>query len=194
MARTPSTMLMEIGEAAPDFALPDTQSNHEVTLDSLRGTNALVVMFICNHCPYVKHLREALATFGRDMAAANVAVVAINSNDVQNYPDDRPELMAREAEEAGYTFPYLYDESQEVAKAYRAACTPDFFLFDAEFRLAYRGQFDDSRPGNEEPVTGASLRRAVEAVLQGDPVPASRPSLGCNIKWRAGREPAYLTA
>ena len=192
MARTPSTMLMEPGEAAPAFTLPDTQSNHEVTLESLRGHKALVVMFICNHCPFVNHLRQALADFGRDMKDMGVAVVAINSNDIEKYPDDRPEMMAREAEEAGYVFPYLFDETQEIARAYRAACTPDFFVFDADFRLVYRGQFDDSRPGSETPVTGADLRRAVDFALRAEPVADARPSLGCNIKWRSGNEPDYL--
>ncbi len=192
MARTPSTMLMQPGDPAPGFALPDTQSNSEVTLESLRGAEGLVVMFLCNHCPFVKHLRDALAGFGRDVRAKGVAVVAISSNDVENYPDDRPELMAKEAEEAGYTFPYLYDESQEVAKAYRAACTPDFFVFDRQFNLAYRGQFDDSRPGNDTPVTGADLRAAVDAMLRGEPAPEAAPSIGCNIKWKPGQEPDYL--
>jgi thiol-disulfide isomerase/thioredoxin len=163
-----------------------------VARDDLREAPALLVMFICNHCPYVKHIRDGLAAFARDYRPRGVAVVAINSNDVAAYPDDRPEKMVAEKRSAGYEFPYLHDETQAVAKAYRAACTPDFFLFDAERRLAYRGQFDDSRPGNGRPVTGADLRAAADALLAGAaPAAEQTPSIGCNIKWKAGNAPAY---
>lgn len=191
MALTPSTML-PLGTAAPDFRLPDV-SGREVALADFRQAPALVVMFICNHCPYVKHLRSALADFGREYQAQGVAVVAISSNDAQGYPDDAPARMVIEARDAGYTFPYLYDETQAVAKAYQAACTPDFYVFDGRGQLQYRGQFDESRPGNGSPITGADLRGAVDAVLAGRPVPtAQKPSIGCNIKWKPGNEPAYF--
>jgi peroxiredoxin len=190
MAAT-STML-ELGTPAPHFALPDTEGN-PVSLADARGAKALLVMFICNHCPFVKHLRPALARLAEEYAPRGVAVVGINANDAERYPADGPEAMRREKAEAGYPFPYLYDETQEVAKAYRAACTPDFFLFDAGHRLVYRGQFDDSRPSNGVPVTGRDLRAALDAVLEGRAVPAEqKPSLGCNIKWRPGNEPDYF--
>lgn len=190
MARTPSTMLA-LGTPAPDFRLPDP-SGRSFSRDDFRDAPALLVMFLCNHCPYVKHIRDGLARFAREAESRGLAIVAINSNDVVGYPDDRPEKMAEEARAAGYVFPYLFDETQAVAKAYQAACTPDFFLFDRERRLVYRGQFDGSRPGNDVPVTGADLRAAVDAVLAGREVGAEqRPSLGCNIKWKAGNEPAY---
>lgn len=191
MAATASTML-ELGTKAPDFALPDT-TGKTVRLADFQNAKALVVMFICNHCPFVKHLRKGLADFGRDYQSKGVAVIAINANDVANYPDDSPAKMAEEVKSAGYTFPYLYDESQAVAKAYRAACTPDFFVFDANKKLVYRGQFDDSRPKNESPVTGADLRRAVDAVLSSKPIPGEQiPSIGCNIKWKPGNAPEYF--
>jgi len=191
MALTPSTML-ELGTPAPDFRLPDATSGRTVARDDLADAPALLVAFLCNHCPYVKHIREGLARFARDTEGHGLAMVAVSANDVSTHPDDAPEKMAEEAKAQGYVFPYLYDESQEVAKAYRAACTPDFFLFDRDRRLVYRGQFDDSRPGNDEPVTGKDLRAAVDAVLAGEPVPTEqRPSLGCNIKWKAGQEPAW---
>ena len=184
--------MLALGTQAPDFSLPDT-SGKTVSLSDLASAPALVVAFICNHCPYVKHIREALAQFGRDMQAQNVAVVAINSNDVANYADDSPANMAREVQSVGYTFPYLYDESQAVAKAYRAACTPDFFVFDKDQKLVYRGQFDDSRPGNGIPISGRDLRAAVDAVLAGRPVALDQqPSMGCNIKWKSGNEPDYF--
>jgi peroxiredoxin len=190
MALTPSTMLA-LGTQAPEFTLPDTDGN-SVSLADFRSAPATVILFICNHCPYVKHLREGLARFGDDMKSKGVAVVAISSNDVANYPDDSPAKMAAEVKSAGYGFPYLYDESQEVAKAYRAACTPDFFLFDPQHQLVYRGQFDGSRPGNDVPVTGNDLRAAVDAVLAGKPVSTDQtPSMGCNIKWKSGNEPDY---
>jgi peroxiredoxin len=190
MARTPSTML-ELGTPAPAFTLPDTDSG-VVTLEELSDAPALLVMFICNHCPFVKHVREELARMGRDYGARGVAIVAISSNDPEAYPADSPERMRDEKADAGYTFPYLFDGTQQVASAYRAACTPDYFLFDSDRRLVYRGQLDDSRPGNDVPVTGRDLRSALDAVLAGRPVPEDqKPSLGCNIKWRPGNEPAW---
>ncbi len=172
MVAVSSTML-PLGTPAPDFRLPDTDGKL-VSLRDFQDAPALLVMFICNHCPYVQHIRSALAVFAREYQARGLAIVAINSNDVASYPDDRPEKMAEEKEVAGYTFPYLFDESQEVARAYRAACTPDFYLFDRDPRLVYRGQFDDSRPGSGRPVTGADLRAAVDAVLAGRSVPKDR--------------------
>jgi peroxiredoxin len=190
MALTPSTML-PLGTPAPDFRLPDTDGK-VVALGDFASAPALAVLFICNHCPYVKHIQAGLARFGRDYLARGAAIVAISSNDVQDYPADSPAKMAQEAKSAGYTFPYLYDESQAVAKSYRAACTPDIFLFDAARKLAYRGQFDDSRPGNGLPVTGKDLRAAMDAVLGGKQAPERQvPSVGCNIKWKSGNVPAY---
>jgi len=190
MAMTPSTML-PLGTEAPAFRLPDTDGKI-VSLSDFRGRPVLV-MFICNHCPYVKHVGAQLAQLGRDYQGNGLGIVAINANDVENYPDDSPERMREEARRVGYPFPYLYDESQAVAKAYRAACTPDFFVFDTEHRLVYRGQFDDSRPGNALPVTGKDLRAALDATLCGKDVPNDqKPSLGCNIKWKAGQEPEYF--
>ena len=191
MARTPSTML-ELGTPAPDFALPDTDGAI-VRRSDFQGSPALLVAFICNHCPYVIHLREALATFGQEQGERGLAMVAISSNDVEGYPADSPEKMREERALAGYTFPYLYDATQEVAQSYQAACTPDFFLFDGDQRLVYRGQFDGSRPGNDVLVTGADLEAAVTAVLAGArPTSDQRPSLGCNIKWKPGNEPSYF--
>ena len=191
MAQTPSTML-PLGTPAPAFMLPDT-SLQQVSLETFSGTPALLVMFICNHCPFVKHLRSALAQLGRDYQPRGVAIVAISSNDVEAHPADSPAKMIEEQQDAGYTFPYLFDGTQAVAKVYRAACTPDFYLFDQERRLVYRGQFDDSRPGNGLPVTGRDLRAALDAVLAGQPVATQqRPSIGCNIKWRPGQEPEYF--
>jgi peroxiredoxin len=193
MARTPSTMLA-LGTAAPDFQLPDYDGRMHGLADFARSP-ALLVAFICNHCPFVRHLRAEFAAVAREYAPRGLAVVAINSNDLDAYPQDGPDAMRGEAAEHGYVFPYLVDESQAVAKAYRAACTPDFFLFDASRRLAYRGQFDDSRPGNGRPVTGADLRAAIDAVLAGRaPSAGQQPSLGCNIKWRKGHEPDYAGA
>jgi peroxiredoxin len=190
MARTLSTML-ELGTTAPQFSLPDT-SGKLVSRDDFKGAKGLLVIFMCNHCPYVIHIRQALAAFAREYQTKGLAVVGINSNDAANYPDDAPEKMAAEAAHAGYTFPYLYDESQAVAKAYKAACTPDLFLFDSNMRLVYRGQFDDSRPKNDEPVTGSDLRGAADALLAHQPIAAEqKPSLGCNIKWKPGNEPEY---
>jgi peroxiredoxin len=191
MALTPSTML-PLGTPAPDFALPDP-AGRLVALADFQDAPGLVVVFMCNHCPYVRHLRGGLAQFGRDVQARGLAMVGISANDALNYPEDAPAKMAAEARAAGYTFPYLFDESQAVAKAYRAACTPDFYLFDAERRLVYRGQFDDSRPGNGKPVTGRDLRAAVESLLAGQTVASEqKPSLGCNIKWKPGNAPEYF--
>jgi peroxiredoxin len=191
MASVESTMLA-LGTEAPVFALTDTRGNR-VTISDFENAPALLVVFMCNHCPYVKHVRESFVELVKEYQAKGVAVVGISANDVEAYPDDRPELMTREAETYGYTFPYLYDESQEVARAYRAACTPDFFLFDGNRRLVYRGQMDSSRPGNGKPITGEDLRAALDAVLAGDEVVVrQKPSMGCNIKWKPGNEPDYF--
>ena len=184
MAATPSSMLA-LGTPAPPFSLPDAVSGRIVSSDDFAGAPGLLVMFICNHCPYVKHVRSVLAVLAREYQARGLGVVGINSNDFAAYPDDSPDKMRDEAKSAGYTFPYLVDETQEVARAYQAACTPDFFLFDKERKLAYRGQLDGSRPGNPVPPSGADLRAALDAVLSGSAVPADqKPSLGCNIKWK----------
>ena len=194
MAATPSTM-QPLGSPMPAFNLPDAVSGRTIASDDLADAPALVVAFICNHCPFVKHIRAGLADFGRWCADRGVAMVAVSSNDAANYPDDSPERMKDEAVAAGYPFPYLYDESQQTAKDFKAACTPDFFVYDASRRLAYRGQLDDSRPSNQTPVTGADLRAAVEAAVAGRaPAKEQRPSIGCNIKWKAGNEPAYVSA
>lgn len=183
MAATPSRMV-DLGTPAPDFHLPDT-NGMIVSRDDFRNAPALLVMFICNHCPFVKHIRQGLARFGRDYAARGLAIVAINANDAENYPEDSPEKMKEEALAAGYNFPYLYDETQQVARAYEAACTPDFFLYDRDRRLVYRGQFDDSRPSRDTEVTGADLRHACDAVLADEPIRGPQtPSIGCNIKWK----------
>lgn len=191
MALTPSTML-PLGTMAPDFHLPDTNGKMVSPAD-FKDAAALLVIFMCNHCPYVIHIREGLAKLGRDYQPRGVAMVGINSNDAVNYPSDSPARMKDEVKSAGYTFPYLFDESQAVAKAYQAACTPDIYLFDRERKLVYRGQFDDSRPGNGVPVTGKDLRAALDAVLAGKTIPqVQKPSMGCNIKWKAGNEPDYF--
>jgi peroxiredoxin len=191
MALTPSTML-PLGTPAPDFHLPDTNGKLVSPAD-FKASPALLVIFMCNHCPYVIHLRAGLAQLAKDYAAKNVAIVGINSNDAKNYPDDSPAKMKIEVEKAGYIFPYLYDETQAVAKSYRAACTPDFFLFDRGRRLVYRGQFDASRPGNGIPVTGKDVRAALDAVLAGKTTSEFQaPGIGCNIKWKAGNEPDYF--
>ena len=190
MARTPSTM-PELGLPAPDFSLPDP-SGRIYSLQDFTDAKALLVVFMCNHCPFVIHLREALSAFAREYQAKGLAVVGINANDITNRPDDSPAMMAEEINRAGYTFPYLFDETQQTAMAYQAACTPDFFLYDGDRKLVYRGQFDGSRPGNDVPVTGADLRAAAEAVLAGQAIAEQQsPSLGCNIKWRPGNEPDY---
>lgn len=186
MAKTASSMI-PLGSVAPDFSLFDTVSGQVKSLQELQSKTATVVMFICNHCPFVKHIRTELAAMGKEFQAKGVAVIAINSNDVDSYPEDSPENMKIEAETHAYTFPYLYDETQEVAKAFRAACTPDFYVFDATMACVYRGQLDDSRPGNEIEVSGGDLRAAVESVIAGKPVnQIQKPSIGCNIKWKSG--------
>ncbi len=183
--------MLPLGTLAPDFRLPDT-AGKMVALGDFASATALAVLFICNHCPYVKHIQAGLARLARDYQARGAAIVAINSNDAQNYPADSPAKMAQEATSAGYTFPYLYDESQAAAKAYRASCTPDIFLFNAGRKLVYRGQFDDSRPGNGLPVTGKDLRAAMDAVLAGKPALERQvPSVGCSIKWKSGNDPDY---
>lgn len=193
MARTPSRML-ELGTPAPHFSLPDVVSEGVIGLDDFPEAKGFLIAFICNHCPFVQLIRHEFARYGREYTARGVAVIAINSNDFDLYPDDSPEAMAAESRRFGYRFPYCVDADQRVAKAYEAACTPDFFLFDAERRLVYRGQFDGSRPGNDTPVTGADLRAATEALLAGQAMPEQQiPSLGCNIKWKAGNEPDYFT-
>lgn len=191
MVQTASTMLA-LGTPAPEFSLPDT-NGRMVSLADFADARALVVVFMCNHCPYVKHVAEGLAAVAREYRQKGVAFVAINANDAESFPEDAPEQMHEEVARRGYDFPYLFDESQEVAKAYRAACTPDFYVFDEDRLLVYRGQMDGSRPGNNVPVTGEDLRAALDAVLAGRPVVAEqRPSLGCNIKWREGNEPDYF--
>jgi len=194
MSLTPSTML-PLGTAAPEFSLPDTVSGKTMTLASVAGKKALLVIFLCNHCPYVKHLKSGLAQLGKDYAGRDLAIVGISANDPVSHPDDAPAKLAADAKASGYAFPVLFDETQKVAQSYQASCTPDFFVFDAARKLAYRGQFDDSRPGNGKPVTGSDLRAALDAVLDGKPAASKQqPSIGCNIKWRAGNEPAYFKA
>lgn len=191
MAATPSTML-PLGTVAPAFRLPNTDGRL-VSLEDAAGAPAVLVAFLCNHCPYVRHIQSALVRLARVAQSRGLAVFAISSNDVGQFPEDGPEKMREEAATAGYGFPYLYDETQEVARAYRAACTPDFFLFDRGRRLVYRGQFDASRPGSGLTATGSDLRAAMEAVLADQPVPADqKPSIGCNIKWKPGNEPEYF--
>lgn len=192
MAAVKSTML-ELGSKAPDFNLEDTISGKKFSLTGYVGNKALLVMFICNHCPYVKKIKKGLVEFASDYMPQGVGIVAISSNDVENYPEDSPEKMKEDAGKFGYPFPYLYDETQEVAKKYKAACTPDFFLFNENHELVYRGQFDDSRPKNDKPVTGKDIRAAADAVLAGEPVAEEQvPSIGCNIKWKKGNEPDYF--
>jgi len=184
MARTESAMLA-LGTSAPDFVLKDVISGHLLSTQALCGPKGLLVMFICRHCPFVKHLEKALAQLGSDYKQSAVGIVAISSNDAENYPDDAPKSLAEQAREVGFTFPYLHDETQEVARAYDATCTPDFFLFDDGLKLVYRGRFDDSRPSSGLPVTGTDLRAALDALIAGEPVnPEQRPSMGCNIKWK----------
>ncbi len=191
MSLTPSTML-PIGTVAPGFRLPDTDGR-TISLDDFKDAKALLVIFLCNHCPYVKHVSHELARLCKEYQAKGVAVAGISSNDVATHPDDSPAMMAREKVAVGYTFPYLYDESQAVAKAYQAACTPDFFVFDKAQKLVYRGQMDGSRPGNPIPGTGKDLRAALDAVLAGKiPSDDQRPSMGCNIKWKRGNEPNHF--
>lgn len=184
MARTESAM-RELGTSAPDFELPDTVSGETKSFDDIAGDKATVVMFICNHCPFVRHILKGIVSFGRDYRSPEVGIVAISANDAQTHPEDAPERMKVLAEAEGFNFPYLHDESQHVARIYDAACTPDFFVFDGDRRLVYRGRFDGATPGNEAPVTGAELRAAMDALLAGDSIPHDQhPSVGCNIKWK----------
>jgi peroxiredoxin len=184
MALTPSTM-MPLGTTAPDFTLPDTVSGKTLGLQQLKGKKGTLVMFICNHCPYVKHIKDALGKLGKDYKDSGISIIAINANDAVKYPDDAPDKMTVFAKQNGFVFPYLHDESQNVAKSYGAACTPDLFLFDGNLKCVYRGQFDDSRPGNEIPVTGKDLRAAMDQLIAGKTIDAKQvPSIGCNIKWK----------
>ncbi len=192
MAVTPSTML-DLGTSAPAFALPDAVTDRIVSLDDFGDAEALLVVFWCNHCPYVRHIEDAFVEFAREYASRGLAVAAIQSNDAEAYPQDAPPAMRERANEQGYPFPYLFDETQDVAKAYRAACTPDLFLFDGDRDLVYRGQFDGSRPSGGTPVTGADLRAAADALLAGEPVSDDQvPSVGCNIKWKRGNAPEWF--
>ncbi|MGQ4647975.1 redoxin domain-containing protein [Lyngbya aestuarii] len=191
MARTASTML-PLATKAPDFQLEDVVSGQTISLDTFAGKQGLLVMFICRHCPFVKHVQEELARIGEDYADKELAIVAISANDADKYPDDAPDSLKEMAEQLGFTFPLCYDESQETAKAYTAACTPDFFVFDAQQQLVYRGQLDESRPSNQQSVNGKDLRAALDAVLAAQTVNSDqKPSLGCNIKWKPGNEPSY---
>lgn len=193
MVAVNSTML-PIGTVAPDFELQDTLSNKNVSLKDFPNSQGYWVMFICNHCPYVKHIQGKIAEIAKAYQSKGITTIAISSNDVENYPQDAPDKMTEEAKSAGYTFPYLYDADQSVAKAYRAACTPDFFIFDKDLKLTYRGQFDSSRPGNDIPVTGANICKALDLLLSGKTMPEAEqtPSVGCNIKWKPGNEPDYF--
>jgi peroxiredoxin len=194
MVRTASTML-SLGTTAPDFSLTNVVNGQRVCRDDFRGKAGLLVIFLCNHCPYVKHVASALAGLTTEYIAKNVGVVGISSNDITAHPDDGPEQMKVEAAQQGYQFPYLFDETQSVAQAYRAACTPDFFLFDADLKLCYRGQMDDSRPKQGSVATGHDLRAALDALLASKPIPEpQKPSVGCNIKWKSGREPDYFNS
>ncbi len=192
MVKTASTML-PLGTVAPEFELPDVVSGENISLANVADSKALLLMFICQHCPFVKHVQQELAQIGQDYSQQPLKIVAISANDVVNYPDDSPEKLKQMAEALNFNFPLCYDQSQEVSKAYTAACTPDFFLFDANQKLAYRGQLDDSRPSTDIPVTGKDLRRAIDTVLQGKAVDfEQKPSIGCNIKWKPGNEPEYF--
>lgn len=185
MAATPSNMI-PLGTIAPDFTLPDTVTGRMMSLQELKSEIATVIMFICNHCPYVQHVQHELVRLAKDYQPKGISFIAISSNDVVGYPDDAPDKMKEVAERLGYPFPYLYDETQEVAKAYQAACTPDFYIFDKDLKCVYRGQLDDSRPGNLIPVTGRDIRAALDSILRGEPVnPDQKPSIGCNIKWKS---------
>jgi peroxiredoxin len=184
--------MLPLGTEAPQFSLPDTTGN-TVSLGDFRDSKALLVVFMCNHCPYVKHIQDYFTLLVKEYQSRGVAVVGISANDADEFPEDSPDMLAKVAEEKGYTFPLLYDESQQIARAYRAACTPDFFVFDQNRKLVYRGQMDDSRPGNDIPLDGKDLRAAMDAVLSGNPVTAKqKPSIGCNIKWKSGNEPDYF--
>jgi peroxiredoxin len=191
MVETPSTMV-DLGTAAPDFELPDVVSGQTISLGTFAGKKGMLCMFLSRHCPFVQHIQEELARIGRDYTEKGLGIVAVSANDVANYPEDAPDKLKEMAQRLGFTFPFCYDESQKVSQAYSAACTPDFFLFDEKRHLAYRGQLDDSRPGNDKPVDGHDLRAAIDAVLTGNPVAAAqKPSVGCNIKWKAGNQPPY---
>jgi len=192
MALTPSTMLA-LGTKAPDFSLPDVVTGKTISLSGLASKRALLVMFICRHCPYVKHVEKELVKLGRDYGKKDIEIIGVSANDAEAYPDDSPDMLKEYARQEGFAFPLCYDESQATAKAYSAACTPDFFLFGADRELVYRGQLDDSRPGNGKPATGKDLRAAIDLQLSGNPVSKEQtPSMGCNIKWKAGNEPAYF--
>ena len=187
-----ASVMLPLGTTAPPFALRDLVSGQLYSLDSFAGKAALLVMFICRHCPYVQHVEEEIARLGRDYRDKRLGIIGISSNDPVNYPEDAPDRLKEMAQRLGFEFPFCFDESQEVAKAYKAACTPDFYLFDAERRLVYRGQLDDSRPGNNKPVTGRDLRAAIDALLAGKPVDANqKPSIGCSIKWKPGHAPPH---
>lgn len=194
MSKTSSTML-SLGTIAPDFSLPDVVSGRTISLNDFQEKKALLVMFICHHCPYVQHVKKELAQIGKDYQDKSLGIIAISTNNIVDHPDDSPENLKEMAIEEGLTFPFCYDETQAVAKAYKAACTPDFFLFDADRKLAYRGQLDDSRPGNYIPVTGKDIRNAIDALLTDKPINSDqKPSLGCNIKWKEGNEPEYFSS
>lgn len=187
--------MLELGTQAPDFHLPNVCTSETISLDSYSDKKALLVMFICRHCPFVKHVKREFQRLDRDYKERSVGIVAISSNDVVSHPEDSPESLCEMAREEAYSFPVCYDKTQEVARAYTASCTPDFFLFDEDRKLVYRGQLDDSRPGNGKPITGRDLRDALEAVLSGRPVSKEqKPSIGCNIKWKPGNEPAYFNS
>jgi peroxiredoxin len=192
MALTASTMLA-LGTKAPDFQLPEVSSGEQISLHNFSDKKALLVMFICRHCPFIKHIQGQLSSLGKDYSGSGLAMVAISSNDAEKYPDDSPESLSSMSRHLGFSFPLLYDETQAVAQAFTAACTPDFFLFDRNCQLVYRGQLDDSRPGNGRPITGSDLRNAIDAALLGKSVSADqKPSIGCNIKWKPGNEPSYF--
>lgn len=193
MVAVPSTML-PLGTRAPTFTLPDTISEEDISLSQFQDSKGYLIMFLCNHCPFVKHIQPEISKIGKEYSQKGITILAISSNDVDHYPEDSPPKMTQEAKDAGYTFPYLYDESQNVAKAYKAACTPDFYLFDENKLLVYRGQLDDSRPGNNTPLNGHSLRQALNALLDGTPMDKveQKPSIGCNIKWKTGNAPEYF--
>ena len=193
MSLTPSTMLA-LGTKAPNFQLPDVVSGQTISPDSFAGKKGLLVMFICKHCPFVKHVQAELSKIGKDYASSNLGIVAISANNAAQYPDDAPDKLKQMVQEQQFVFPLCYDETQETAKAYTAACTPDFFLFDSDQQLVYRGQLDDSRPSNGQPVTGKDLRGAIDGILADKPVdPDQKPSIGCNIKWKPGNEPPYFS-
>lgn len=192
MALTPSTML-PLKTSAPDFKLPDVVSGKEISLSTVQDKKALLVVFMCRHCPFVQHIKEEIAKIGNDYKDTELGIIAISANDAEEYPDDSPSSLKEMAEELSFSFPFCYDETQEVAKAYTAACTPDIFLFDKDRKLVYRGQLDDSRPGNKIPITGKDVRVAIDAILNNKPVNTNqKPSMGCNIKWKKGNEPSYF--